>query len=517
MHDAGEYAWTSRQRRDGTFGQLRESFKYNILTFQFYTQAPTTKPRTQTLNFVNGYAMPRDSNSNVDVLVANPYADAPVRGGISEYTPAYVKLNGLVLCFSAYFEEDVTNSQFETKRIRKFVIYYHVEDGSIKIIEPRQANSGMPQGAFLKRHIIPQVTLRDLKIGESIEIYGKTFSIYRCDSFTREYLQSALGVEVPSDRDEPDGDAKSKSAAARDAKMTRKKDARGKFLTHDKQVLRFYCVWNDESQFGDRRKFVLQYFLIDDTVSISEAEPSGGGYGISSTMLNRSRLPIKDEDAGVHGPTQDMFDYVTADDLRVGGFIRAYKRNFFIYAADEFTKSWYVEKKGMRESDFTPIDVSEPKDAPPAHRIPPHEGLAIGSEEDSLQNCISLIPKAPRRCIEKQFAFDKCVLQFRARMVSVDGSDRDVTEFDASRCFVVSYYVADDTLSIFERASKDSFSSKFLERAKVKKTADAYYDVRDMFVGSKLLIHSRAFELKDTDEYTAAFLAQHVVNENANN
>ena len=458
---------------------------------------------------MNGYAIPRDSNPNVNVIVADSYADAPVRGEISEYTPEYVKLNGLVLRFSAYFKEDVMNSQLETSRVRKFVIYYHVEDGSIKIVEPRQANSGMQQGAFLKRHVVPRVTLRDLQIGASVEIYGNTFTIYRCDGFTREYLQSALGMDVPSDQEEPDGGAESKSVAARNPMSSRKKDARGKFLTHDKQVLRFYCVWSDDSQFGDRRKFVLQFFLIDDTVSISEAEPSGGGYGISSTMLHRSRLPSKDEDAGVHGPTHDLFDYVTADDLRVGGYVRVYKRDFFIYAADEFTKSWYVEKKGMRESDFTPIDVSEPEHAPPAHRIPPHEGLAIGSEEDSLQNCISLIPKAPRKCIEKQFAYDKCVLQFRARLVPVEGSDRNVSEFDASRRFVVSYYVADDTLSIFERASKDSFSSKFLERAKVKKTADAHYDVQDMFVGSKLVIHSRAFELEDADEYTAAFLAQH--------
>lgn len=463
---------------------------------------------------MNGYAVPRDSSSGVDVVPANAFEHAPVRGVVSAYTPEYVKLNGLVLSFSAYFEEYVLNSQVETNRFRKMVIYYHLEDGSIKIVEPRQANSGISQGAFLKRHVVPDVSLRDFNIGSSIKIYGKMFTIYRCDGFTRKYLQSAIGIRVPEDEAEPGGaDLKKddESTANSSRKKGASKDARGKFLTHDKQVLRFYCVWNDRSLFGDRRKFVLQFFLIDDTVCISEAASSGGGYGISSTMLHRSRLPIKDEDAGARGPTHDAFEYVTADHLRVGGFVRVYKRDFFIYGADEFTKMWYIEKKGMCDEDFESIDVSEPEETPPANRIPPHEGLAIGSEEDSLQNCIYLIPKAPRKCVEKQFLHDKCVLQFRSRMVPIDGSSREVSEFDASRQFIVSFYVADDTLSIFERASKDSSSSKFLERAKVKKSADEYYNMQDMRVGAKLVIHSRAFELETADEYTSTFLAQNAL------
>lgn len=46
-----------------------------------------------------------------------------------------------------------------------------------------------------------------------------------------------------------------------------------------------------------------------------------------------------------------------------------------------------------------PVDVQEPVLAVPQNMIPPHNG--IGSELDSLQNCISLIPKAQTKDFQK--------------------------------------------------------------------------------------------------------------------
>lgn len=47
---------------------------------------------------------------------------------------------------------------------------------------------------------------------------------------------------------------------------------------------------------------------------------------------------------------------------------------------------------------LTAIDVSEPKKALPVPELPPARfGLGIGSPEDSLQNCLRLVPKPPKR------------------------------------------------------------------------------------------------------------------------
>jgi hypothetical protein len=35
--------------------------------------------------------------------------------------------------------------------VRKLIIYYYLDDNSLSIIEPKKENSGIPQGAFLKR------------------------------------------------------------------------------------------------------------------------------------------------------------------------------------------------------------------------------------------------------------------------------------------------------------------------------------------------------------------------------
>lgn len=46
----------------------------------------------------------------------------------------------------------------------------------------------------------------------------------------------------------------------------------------------------------------------------------------------------------------------------------------------------------------------EPAPVLPRMELPPHNGF--GSEEDSLQNCISLIPKAPYKDFNKMLDMD---------------------------------------------------------------------------------------------------------------
>jgi hypothetical protein len=68
--------------------------------------------------------------------------------------PAFVKMDKQVLRFYAYFQEGVTESKMESHRIRKLMINYYLEDSTVSISEPKQTNSGIPQGDFLKRQMI---------------------------------------------------------------------------------------------------------------------------------------------------------------------------------------------------------------------------------------------------------------------------------------------------------------------------------------------------------------------------
>jgi hypothetical protein len=50
-----------------------------------------------------------------------------------------------------FFKESVVESRMENYRIRKLTVFYYLEDHSVMISEPKDMNSGAPQGVFLKR------------------------------------------------------------------------------------------------------------------------------------------------------------------------------------------------------------------------------------------------------------------------------------------------------------------------------------------------------------------------------
>ena len=97
--------------------------------------------------------------------------------------------------FYGYFKEHVVESRLENHRLRKVVILYHLEDKSIQVTEPKQVNSGVPQGAFLKRQMVlkadgsgsPFMPV-DFGIGTDVAIYGRVIRIYGSDDYTRNFF-----------------------------------------------------------------------------------------------------------------------------------------------------------------------------------------------------------------------------------------------------------------------------------------------------------------------------------------
>jgi len=71
-----------------------------------------------------------------------------------QFEPTFVKLDKQVLRFSGYFKESVAESRLENFRIHHLTLFYFLEDKSVMITEPKQVNSGIPQGAFLNRQMV---------------------------------------------------------------------------------------------------------------------------------------------------------------------------------------------------------------------------------------------------------------------------------------------------------------------------------------------------------------------------
>jgi hypothetical protein len=424
------------------------------------------------------------------------------------------------LHFFAYWKESVYEG-LEQFRIRLVNIFYVVEDGSIFITEKKQANAGLPQGTFLKKHRIPKpeggvYTLEDLQIGADINVYGRVFHITGAEPITRQWL-TERGVQVGPDEASPQDDF-SKTHALKAGKshkigktpMKKYMEAmRGKavgctvklgdFLKADRKVLRFYAVWDDTaSLFGDQNKYIIHFFLADSTVEILEVRGANSGKAPFPYMLRRRRLPLDHAtDLGFRGDEEQKDAYYTAAHFKVGARLVVYGKELLVYGADASTKEWYIKEFGMTEADFTPVPIDDGKKGPlPTPKPPPYMGglSTFGGEEDSLQSCLSLHPKAVRAPVtEKQLQNN--ILRFIAEL------DTEKPE-DVDRRFVIAYYCADDTCSIYETAQKNSgiIPGKFLRRGKCPYEASAFG------IGCKVTLNKYTFRVLDMDRFTEEFV-----------
>ena len=76
-------------------------------------------------------------------------------------------------------------------------------------------------------------------------------------------------------------------------------------------------------------------------------------------------------------------------------------------------------------------------------------GVAVGSLDDSLQNCLALAPKQPKKDLKKMLDNAGKVLRFAAKLGSVLPADQ-------LQQFIVTFYLEDDTIAIFEQPRPNS-------------------------------------------------------------
>lgn len=169
---------------------------------------------------------------------------------------------------------------------------------------------------------------------------------------------------------------------------------------------------------------------------------------------------------------------------------------------DKFTQDYYLERyrKHFPLSDIQPI---KPRDAVVV-QVPPHNGF--GDEIDSLGYVYDLIPKKPKIDFFKYVDNDKKILRFTARF------NTKVPE-DVDRRFIISFYLADDTISIFEPAQKNSgiIEGPFLARKKYKNVDKGmeFITPTELPVGGDIKINGYNFHILGSDEYTTKYLSTH--------
>ena len=316
-----------------------------------------------------------------------------------EYEPDYVKLDKKVLRFFGYFKESIVEEELESGRIRLLVIYYYLTDDTISIVDTRQENSGIPQGGFLSRgKIFKQDGTRyhfsDFQPGKDVYIYGKVIRIYDADKFTREFCAENGIVLEPRKEIPEDPFIKKMTTKPKLVKDNIMKEyleysmgggkikSAKQFLENDRKVLRYYAKF-------EGLKYIIHYYLSDDTVEIREVNYNNSGRDPFPLLLSRNKLPKKFfiPQPGEDGPT----DFYKDSDIEPFMTLWAFNRPFQILGCDEFTADYYLKnyKRNFPLGGF--------EDPPQKEKgriiIPPYNGF--GSEEDSLGNCLRLVNQPP--------------------------------------------------------------------------------------------------------------------------
>jgi hypothetical protein len=477
----------------------------------------------------------RPVNSEADLSISKPSIDFDVTQAMKSNNevnmrrvPTWVAYDRKVMRFYAYFKEAVFSSQVENYRVRKCVIYYYLEDHSIHVAEPKIENSGIPQGVFIKRHRIPKsnneyVTLDDLAIGAELAIYGRVFRIIDVDDFTRSFFMQN-GVDLGEPEDYPSDPFTKKHTvqptcnkkimypmkehmeASLGKMMGVNIEATQRFLRNDGKVLRFYAMWSDQNMYGEQRPYIVHYFLADDTVEVLEINLVNSGRDPFPTFLQRSKLPkdfreIRADVSRIGWTTDQSVQYYTEEDFKVGSEITVYSRNLFIAGCDAFTKNFYMENYGLTDADFPFLSMDDPVQEVPEMKPPEYNGF--GTEEDSLGSFLYLTPKVPKVDFKKLMENDGLKLSFLARFV-------DPQPEDVNRRFNITFYMNNDTVSIFERFQRNSgfVGGKFLERRRVTNPASGlFFKPNDFRVGVILRINKYDFELMQADRWTLDFMA----------
>lgn len=328
-------------------------------------------------------------------------------------------------------------------------------------------------------------TFKDFRIGISIEINAIVYRIYACDEFT-DYFYRESNIDV-GDFEQPPDDLYSVKRKLTDRPIrisspNSDKTHLRQFLDYDGKVLRFYTIWDDrKSAFGELRKFVLLYFLVDNKFEVRQVLPPNCGRDPVQRMVSKTSLSYTDKD------------------LRIGNTIRVFDRDFLIYDADDFTKSFIDNKYGPQNWDPIPLEESKRRQRlqQPA---PPYNGF--GSEEDSLGYCTSLHPKPPRKNLVQLLNKEGQVIRFGAKLINPKPQDKD-------REFIFAYFMNDDTLAISERRQRNSgfVAGKFLNKGRYKnpQTGELFH-FEEFYVGAIVIVNNFQFQLYEADEYAFNYM-----------
>ena len=184
-----------------------------------------------------------------------------------------------------------------------FIVHYYLADDTVEIREVHFANDGRDSFALLlKRQKLPEsfavnqpgqnfigdnyITCDEIEPGQSLNAFGRIFRIYGVDEFTQHFYKVKYGkhfdigqVEFPKPKEPKplqipphNGFGDEVDSLGYVYKLMPDKPKRDffKYVDNDKKILRFTARLNTRVPEDLERRFIIAFYLSDDTLSIFE-------------------------------------------------------------------------------------------------------------------------------------------------------------------------------------------------------------------------------------------------------
>ncbi|XP_020849629.1 EF-hand domain-containing protein 1 [Phascolarctos cinereus] len=279
---------------------------------------------------------------------------------------------------------DDTDSMFGESRA--YIIHYYLADDTVEVREVHERNDGRdPFPVLLKRQRLPKVlaknskdfprcvlevseqdvkewfTAKDFAVGQPVTILGRTFFIYDCDKFTREFYRDKFGLPefsaidvskkpppaIKQELPPYDGFGFVEDSAQNCFALipkTLKKDVI-KMLTDEHKVLRYMAVLESPIPEDRGRHFIISYYLATEMVTIFEPPVRNSGF-FGGKYLGKTKIAKP-------GSCIDKPTFYGPGDFFIGALIEVFGHRFIIQDADEYVLK-YLESNAK---DYPPSTI----------------------------------------------------------------------------------------------------------------------------------------------------------------